>query len=128
MFDSSLRICGDEGFRCVALRMSRIDDMLSARDAKLDDPALKDTESDKYEGNKRSCLYIVHWNPAGWGKLAALYGGHQIRPGKRDHIQEKDQLKRVIDKLENRLSLAREKGNELFNFNRKAFFAAIADT
>ena len=58
MFDSSLRICGDEGFRCVALRMSRIDDMLSARDAKLDDPALKDTESDKYEGNKRSCLCI----------------------------------------------------------------------
>ena len=55
-------------FRCVALRMSRIDDMLSARDAKLDDPALKDAESDEDEGNKRSCLDIVHRNPAEPGR------------------------------------------------------------
>ena len=101
--------------------------MLSARDAKLDDPALKDTESDKYEGNKRSCLYIVHWNPAGRGELAALYGGHQIRPGKRDHVQEKDQLKGVVDKLENRFSLAREDRDKLFNFNGEAFFTAVTD-
>ena len=101
--------------------------MLSARDAKLDDPALKNAECDEHEGNKRSCLDIVHRNPAGRGELTALYGGHQIGPGKRNHVQEKDQLKGVVDKLENRFSLAREDRDKLFNFNGEAFFAAVTD-
>ena len=44
-----------------------------------------------------------------------------------DHIEEKNQLKGVVDNLKKSLTSAWKGSDELFDLDRQALFAAIAD-
>ena len=56
-----------------------------------------------------------------------MNGGHHVIVCKWDHIEEKNQLKGVVDNLKKSFTSAWKGSDELFDLDRQALFAAIAD-
>ena len=107
--------------------MSRVKDIFTSCYAELDDPALQDAECDQDERYERSRLNVIHRDAAGRGKLSAVHRRHHIGPGKRDHVDKEDEFEGVVHNLEDRLASAWENCNKLFDLDRQAFLAAVAD-
>ena len=101
--------------------------VLTACHTELDHPPLQNAECNQHKGDERCCLDKVHRNFAGRGKLAAFNRRHHIGKSKRNHIDEKNQFKRMIHNFENGFSSPRENRNKLLDLDGKAFFAAVAD-